>query len=255
MSSDDNQVSEYSDVNFEAEESEKDEAPEETLEGVVKEALDRLAEIENAPYDGVLGRLDGWMPRPLKAEFSVVRSFLLDKASADEVKKWMRGRAQILKVTTFQYLPYVPIEYEDKVDALNYIKAIVDLGQEDGIKAYLGEDGFEVYRGMVMTGNAYVMLEAKKKKKEESGGNELDALDREIDAVLGTDPGLSFKGLLQRLENRISEGVIQNIDFQDGIDWIKDDERPEKTAIKTAMNRFTDAKKRLKKNIKFPPNT
>ena len=44
---------------------------------------------------------------------------------------------------------YTPLELDDKLDALIYIKRIYDLGQTKGIQAYLGKKGDKIYRGIV----------------------------------------------------------------------------------------------------------
>lgn len=92
-------------------------------------ALDVLAKRNNHSFDGVLGQPPTWVPFPLRDEFWTVRNRLLDEYSPEQVATWMRA---------CRTLSSYPFEYAREIEALVYIKQIADLGERDGIDAYLG---------------------------------------------------------------------------------------------------------------------
>jgi hypothetical protein len=95
----------------------------------LKGALDKLTERNSHSFDGVLGQPPTWVPFPLKDEFWTVRNRLLDECSPQQVATWMRA---------CRALSSYPFEYAREIEALVYIKQIADLGERDGIEAYLG---------------------------------------------------------------------------------------------------------------------
>ena len=120
------------------------------LYDVISDAIDECARRSNSDYDGLLGSLPPWVPVPLKKEFEHVRNNLLDCYEEEGVKEFIQGRKELFKETGIRSVKFTPPEIDDKLDALIYIQSIVDLGEENGIKAYLGEGGFEVTRGIVL---------------------------------------------------------------------------------------------------------
>jgi hypothetical protein len=93
-----------------------------------------------------MGTLPDWVPNPLQREFEAIRSELLDKFKQKEVHAFLAARRALFNGTGFRSVMRTPPEVDAKLDALNYIRSIEELGAVEGIKAYLGERGLRVIR-------------------------------------------------------------------------------------------------------------
>jgi hypothetical protein len=127
--------------------------------------LSYLQEIERRKkhkYDGVMGKAPKWMPDPLAQEFEATRDFLLTDYSHEQILKFIEVRERVVNGSfikpysdsnrsNWRTGPFIPNDIEDKLDALNYILAISNLGGKKGLKAYLGEGPKEVVRGIVLS--------------------------------------------------------------------------------------------------------
>ena len=117
----------------------------------MKEALEESNKRAEAEYDGLLGSLPCWIPEPLKSEFVSVRGSLLNEYDEEAVREFLNNRKKLLTPSPNEYVrtSYTPPSIYPKLDALIYIQNIVDLGKDKGIKAYNGEEGVEVVKGIV----------------------------------------------------------------------------------------------------------
>jgi hypothetical protein len=145
--------------------------------------------ISKNEYDGFQGMPPTWLPDPLKQEFDAVRTSLLrfvgppKKEGENSVaicKGYIQARRKFLSniKAEAEHLSTLEEEYEsiysrpdywpagltEKLDALNYIWEISQLGEDKGFKAYMGKGPEKIYRGMVAD-----FLEHKKQKKAGEG--------------------------------------------------------------------------------------
>jgi len=165
--------------------------PTSALEAMEAE-LDLQKRYDDMPYDGLVGSPPAWIPGPLRQEFSATRRALFDEADKAELRRWMRGRRKQFEPG---YAPLVvpPRHLEDKIDALNYIKALVDMGKDAAIDAYLGKSAKQLVRGIILQQR---QSSAGRKKKGYRG-----PLHRGIERLCRDLEHPDLVSLLQILEN------------------------------------------------------
>jgi len=179
-------------------------------------ALEDLHRLDDAPYDGLMGRPPKWVPGPLEQEFYATRSALMESAALkvalevspkkmdtkeDMLRRWMRARRWMTgdrrmwgRSKKFAWVPDIPEILVDKVDALNYILALVELGVKEGeeaaIEAYLGKGGTEIVRGVVLHRQRVAGGKKTGKLKQEKADPDVKNILAEADALLekGTNP-------------------------------------------------------------------
>jgi hypothetical protein len=200
------------------------------------DALAALALRKAAKYNGLVGQLPDWVPRPLRYEFDAVRNRLLDFVSVKDLQYWM----DLWRSPTDNGWMYVPPEYDRDVDSLVYIQSIHDLGPEAGIDAYLGKGGMEVVRGMTR-------LEHNRRVSQLPRP---DGLQRVIVSLLPACPkdepaGPYIERRLRELASarREVDGVtFEGIDG-DNILWHDCDNRPKESPLKGLKDRVSRALK------------
>lgn len=127
-------------------------------------------------YDGVVGTPPGWLPEPLLAEFELLRNELLREHCLADVCSWLAAYRQLLATSDLRALAakhnagqltdeqfrehcqlasrrrgaFFPPEYRRELRDLAYIQDIVELGETDGIAAYLGTGAYKAVRGMAI---------------------------------------------------------------------------------------------------------
>ncbi len=195
----------------------------------LKSALDRLTERNLAPYDGVMGMLPDWVPDPLKHEFDAQRSLLLDQYSHKDILGFMRARTEEL-TPGFGWSKCYSLEITDKLDALIYIKTIVGLGVDGGIKAYLGKSGARVYRGVV--------------NKEIAKKDRSDDLQGLIIEIMAGNLRMKPPELLEALRKHERGPIIQDI-IGGTIEWLDKNQRVKDTPISGLKDRMSRARKKL----------
>ncbi len=190
--------------------------------------LEQLNNLMEGPYNGVTGSLPEWMPEPLKQEFHYTRIALLETKkfeedatnpefkdltySGQDILKFMNSRKHFLSEVS--WFPAIPEGMVDKIDALNYIKSIADLGKEKGIEAYLGKGGFAVLRGVCISER---QRKAAKKPRQ-------DGLSSFIFKLLKKKPNLSNEQILdeiKRNEHQAPIGIVSDdiIEFYNPPGW------------------------------------
>ena len=115
--------------------------------GRTRRALGDHAERNRQPYDGVTGLPPEWLPGPLVHEFLCIREQLLDAHPVERVREWFAAyRVRMEPVTNMRGVPRIPREVLGALEALAYIAALVGLGKERGLRAYLGRGTETVLR-------------------------------------------------------------------------------------------------------------
>jgi len=134
------------------EKDQEDELP--GLQEELEKVWDELEKRRNAPYDGIIGSIHDYMPTPLIREFESTSNYLLREYPHQKLMKYFQGRKNFFQPGRF-WTPNIPVQIIPYLDSLIYIEQLVNLGEESGreevYKAYLGEGGYEVYRGIVTT--------------------------------------------------------------------------------------------------------
>ena len=121
----------------------------------IKAAIDKTTRRSDAPYDGLLGTLPEWLPPKLQKQFYEIRRHLLDTNSEENVRAYLQKRGA-------SSLDFTPPELDEYLDTLLYIKYIESLGEIEGRKAHLGNEGYEKVRETFKE-------EAKTKSRERGG--------------------------------------------------------------------------------------
>ena len=218
----------------------------EAIEHALKESKSRSGK----KYDEVLGKLPKWVPEPLKREFKATRDYLLDylqryhlddpTSPHNKVKNLMKARKSesfpigIKSKSNFSFKVYIPPEIERDLDALIYIQHIVTLKEDKGIKAYLGESGDAVYRGIV----------SYDRQKELSKRPRSDALQKIIIEIIRSQPNLTAAEVLAVLKTHKGDSIIEYIDEENkNIEWKDSNENPKSTPISGLKDRVRRAKR------------
>jgi hypothetical protein len=168
-----------------------------------------LEELAKVPYDGIVGWPPAWMPSPLVYEFKTIRARLLNDArTLWEFQAWKRilrvrkdmrclseatkQRQDLTGNARYWRQGFVPPELTRDLEALLYIQDLADLGDIEGLKAYLGE---ETLGGqLVLRGRAH--SEHLKKAAKAPRPNRIA---KRINAILAQQPGLSSKEVIKIL--------------------------------------------------------
>jgi len=205
-------------------------SPTDNSDGVkeaIEAAFNEKTYRDDALYDGLLGNLPEWMPSPLKKEFKAVRNFLLDAYSEDEIREYIRARKDLFSITEVQSVAFTPPEIDDKLDALIYITTIDCLGKDKGLKAYLGEEGFEECRNIV--------------QRDIASRKRPNALNSLIASIIHNDNTLTSPQVLRELRNKIGDGVIESID-DSKIEWTDENGKIDDTSISAIKDRVSRIK-------------
>jgi len=190
-----------------------------------------------ATYDGILGLPPRWLPDPLRREFEATRNYLLDDYTPEEIKAFLNSRTKELTPGFSWSRPYLR-EITDKLDALLYIRHIVSLGEEEGIKAYLGKGGQSVHRSIVISERN---REAAKKPRG-------DALQDLILEILKATPQATTREVRQELKKHEGCGVVERVS-DSCIEWARKDGSIQETAISGLKDRVSRARKKVKGHL------
>ena len=107
------------------------------MQKAVGNALKKIEPLKTHEYDGVLGMLPDWVPEPDKRRFYAARSDLLEEYSTKEIYRLMVSQKKRVQ-GGFLSGPNMTPEVEDKIDTLNDIKNLVNLGENKALKIILG---------------------------------------------------------------------------------------------------------------------
>lgn len=196
----------------------------------VHAALVRLAKWDGAPYDGILGLPPKWIPRPLYLEFVHTRNFLLDAGNAPEqILAWIRSYRGTVEATSFRSA-YWPPEYERDIETLVYVQDLVNLGEVDGIEAYLGVGAYKVLRSRVVSQRNRTFSQLPRRKRRPH-----NLWYRAFRRVLRDNPKMTATDLreLIRAEGSLTFDAYGDVDIQlslEGDDVVIQDLRTEETA-------------------------
>ena len=109
-----------------------------------------LRVISGSEFHWISENPPGWLPIPLSEEFKWSGNYLRQKCKPEDLIRYFKIREKLYNSDIRYAHQGVPADFVDKIDALIYIRNICELGKENGIKAYLGQSGFEIYRGIVV---------------------------------------------------------------------------------------------------------
>lgn len=170
----------------------------------VEAGLAERARRKAALYDGLLGSLPYWVPNPLQREFYTTRDDIIDRYGQEDAKHYLDARRELFATTGFRWVPPTPPEAADKLDALNYIRSIVELGETEGIRAYLGENGLDSVRRLLLRDQRLYELSAPPEEVSKYPPITLDAQKRG-----GRVRGQQLAVKAQDRANRIREDAIK----------------------------------------------
>lgn len=205
----------------------------------IEKQLKRVRKRQKAKYNGVVGSLPEWVPSPLKYEFEAVRDILLDKYDHEDLHRYMNGRKRMFTEKGFRWLPYYPENIEEKLDALIYIRDLVEVGEKNGKKAtydaYLGKGGYEIYRGAIFS------EKNKKAAKAKRSGPFHDL----ISSILKSNPDFGCKEVLRELEKCTDGEVIVFINDEE-IEWTNENGKTKNFKISSLPSLVSRLKKFLR---------
>lgn len=220
-----------------------------SLKDAIDKALAEHAGWTAAPYDGVLGSLPDWIPKPLAIEFAQLRVGLLGSCcpdcgvthAPDQIRTWLTAyRTAMYEHTGFRSVPTFPPAHTHDLRDLAYIQSIASLGPEHGLAAYLGEGADKVYRDDVFA-------QRQRKISRQPRG---DGLGRVINSLLRQKPARedALPYVIQQLsanEGNEIEGVRIDTMDDDVIEW-SDAKTPAGRTLRSALkDRVSRALKKL----------
>jgi len=204
------------------------------------EALEHIKKIRKSEFQWILidwTELPDWLPNPLIQEFRWTVPFLLLNCEPDDLIKYFDVRSRLID-TDLRHVQQVPAKYSDKIDALIYINRLINLDKEDGLLAYLGEGGSNVYRGIVIS-NIQSDIASKPRS---------DMLNKVILGILEKMPSLSWKQVLQTIESLANsdneDAIILSVNETD-IEWFDKKGKVKKSPISGLSKRVSKLKKQL----------
>jgi len=201
-----------------------------------KTADEKISKLFKAKYDGVSGKLPKWVPEPLQDEFYATRNHLLSKFSAEQILHYMEARQELIDFRGTGSTTYYPIELTHHLDTLIYIQKIVSLKEKEGMKAYLGKSGEKVVRGIVLA----------EKQSEIAKNARPDDLNDLLLEILKSNRNAKTRDILRMLENKLGEGIIETIDWENEVvEWYQE------TRYSKKSNKIMDERKGSVETTKF----
>lgn len=187
--------------------------------GAVSAALGSLATPNALPYDGVLGTPPNWIPAPKLYDFREAREALL---KSPLVKAWRTGRghgqraagAKIVRGWLKEYVAAVnwkagesppsmdyPDEHADQLRVLAEVWLMVEAGQDNGYRMYLGEAAHRELSAQVAREDAPKVIRRHNQEiSRRPRTRKVDPVTQEIIAILTSNPNLSAKEVRKQLE-------------------------------------------------------
>jgi len=172
--------------------------------------------------EGDLKDLPEWLPKALVRECDSIKHALLDEGyTIKEIIGFTVARQREFPTvpTWGPNVSIVPKEFQYPIDRLNYIVALIKIGEKRGIQAaqdaYLGEGPHELLRE----------ASKKQRQREVASRPRTDAIQKLIDEIVREEPQISAKEVLHTLKQQEGDGVIYEIDDdrKKVIEWNKDD--------------------------------
>jgi len=171
------------------------------MQKAVGDAVKKIEPLKTHEYDGVLGILPDWVPEPDKRRFYAARSALLEEYSIKEIYRFMRVQGGFLSG------PNMTPEVEGKIDTLNDIKNLVNLGENKALKIILGKERFgHQSRGKKTLNSAkkgHVATHGSKQEKQKRW----KTYQIELNSLHAKKPNLSYASLCINIANKF--GVTQ----------------------------------------------
>ena len=93
-----------------------------------------------------------------------MRQYLLVRYDEEKIHQYMEIRRDLID-RGLKAVIRIPSTITDKIDALVYVQRLAALGKTEGMKAYLGEIGTQVYREIVLSERQSVIGRKKKGTK------------------------------------------------------------------------------------------
>lgn len=182
----------------------------------VSAVLDSLQTRNAPPYDGVLGTPPNWIPEPKLYDFRAAREALLKSrlvrawragrghgqraADADIVRGWLEAYVAAVnwKAGESPSMDY-PEEHEDQIRVLAEVWLMVEAGQSNGYRMYLGDAAHRELSTQAASGALRRRnQEIARQPRRRPGDQETQA----IVAILQSNPSLSTKEVGKQLEQR-----------------------------------------------------
>ena len=153
-----------------------------------------LEEWEQAPYDGIKGRLPAWIPEPMRKEFGVKQARLFFLVEDKHVRyQAIRERFDWLIATKYGRLVLAMSKdhkpYDDEIDTLVRIYNAVQLGPERGLEKLAGKDAVNGYKSRM----------ASRKRADHAEKQEVQEIGRKL---WGEDHSLSIAAIERAPEMR-----------------------------------------------------
>lgn len=124
---------------------------------ILQAIQDKADRRESAPYDGVFGLLDNWVPAWHQKRFVQTRNSLLDRGrygdgfAREQIIEWIDAYCRLTDSSQGYVRNYVPFELWEPIGDLAHYRYAVSLGEKKGLELLAGKDAV---RGRKVIGGA-----------------------------------------------------------------------------------------------------
>ena len=185
--------------------------PNERMDLRVRECWDMLRAREQAPYDGVLGRLPAWIPENFHRMFSDARNRVLDEGYTPQYVQTVMSEErqrndEALRLPTmaisYEYFPCPP-DVRRAVRTLIHLQAAVELGKDQGLAFLLDPP----HANAVKKGEQYGQHQSRiaKHPRGKFDGREGETINDLIGHLARRRPDESAKELWSHFHNTLDE--------------------------------------------------
>ncbi len=185
--------------------------PEENMAMRIHECWDALHAREQAPYDGVLGRLPAWIPENFHRMFSDARNRILDEGYTPQYVQTVMSEErqrndEALRLPTmaisYEYFPCPP-DVRRAVRTLIHLQTAVELGKDNGLAFLLDPS----HASIVKKGEQYGQHQSRiaKQPRGKFDGRESATINELIGHLARRRPDESARELWPHFYNTLDE--------------------------------------------------